>query len=131
MPYSVRFLPLFSPIIFTAMVVILVIALRWFSYKERMALIAQGLPLEEKRTKEEKYRLLLAAGLILGLLGLALSIGLVTLGIGPWLLVGLIPFFLGLALILTSLVLLPPKPKKDQTVELEPESTQLESEMLP
>ena len=42
----------------------------------------------------------MAAGLILGLVGLAITIGLMTIGVGPWLLIGLLPLFIGLALVL-------------------------------
>ncbi|NMB00543.1 MAG: hypothetical protein GX971_03340 [Firmicutes bacterium] len=111
MNYSMAFLSWFTPIILTTLVVVLVIALRWFSYKERMAMIAQGLSIEEKGEQPGRHKLLLAIGIVLGLVGLALTIGLLTIGMGPWLLVGLIPLFAGLALILTSLVLRPDKPQ--------------------
>lgn len=110
--YGLSYFSMLLPIILTALGVILVITLRWFSYRERMALIAQGLTPEQKKGAEEKHKLLLAVGLIVGLVGLALSIGLATIGMGPWLLVGLIPLFTGLALILTSLVLRPEKAKE-------------------
>lgn len=120
------------PIILTALVVILVITLRWFSHKERMAMIAQGLSLEEKmqqqRDQENRHKWLLAAGLILGLLGLALTIGLLTLGMGPWLLAGLLPLFVGLALILTSFILRPEKPEDE--VEPEPEVEEVVEEVV-
>lgn len=112
MSYNITVLSFFTPIILTALAVILAITLRWFSHKERMALIAQGLPPEDKPENREKHKAILAMGLIVGLLGLALSIGLLTLGMGPWLLAGLIPLFSGLALVLVSLVLQPSKPKK-------------------
>jgi hypothetical protein len=52
----------------------------------------------------------LAYGLTTALVGLALTIGLGTLGIGPWLLAGLVPFFVGLSMILSYLVTQPEKP---------------------
>lgn len=114
---EVVYISLLVPVLLALLVVILVITLRWFSYKERMALIKQGLPLEDKRTKEEKRKLFLAIGVTVGLMGLALTIGLATLGLGPWLLYGLIPFFLGLAMILASLIMMPSKPKKEPPAE--------------
>ena len=103
---------MFMTITISALVVILVITLRWFSHRERMALIAQGLPLENlEQDQEGRYKLLLSIGLIVGLVGLALTIGLFTLGRGVWLLAGLIPLFAGLALVLTGLILRPEKPK--------------------
>lgn len=66
------------PIILTALVVILLITMRLFSHKERMAMIAQGLPLEDttgqQKNQEERYKVLLSIGLIVGLVGLALTI---------------------------------------------------------
>lgn len=118
------------PIILTALVVILLITMRLFSHKERMAMIAQGLPLEDttgqQKNQEERYKVLLSIGLIVGLVGLALTIGLITLGMGPWLLAGLLPLFIGLALVLTSLVLRPEKPtKKQEAPEFAPETFEL------
>lgn len=118
MNYGFPNLAVFSlliPVLLGILVVILVITLRWFSYKERMALIKQGLPPEEKRSKEEKRKLFSAIGFAVALIGLAISIGLGTLGIGPWLLYGLLPFFTGLAMILASLIMKPEKPKKEKT----------------
>ncbi len=114
--YAMNVLPYFTPIILTALAVVLVITLRWFSYKERMALIEQGQfsKIGQNSKKGQTHKNLLAAGLILGLLGLALTIGLMTIGIGPWLLAGLLMLFTGLALILVSLVLAPPKPKESK-----------------
>lgn len=118
------------PIILTALVVIFLITMRLFSHKERMAMIAQGLPLEDtaaqQKNQEERYKVLLSIGLIVGLVGLALTIGLITLGMGPWLLAGLLPLFIGLALVLTSLVLRPEKPaKKQEAPEFAPETFEL------
>jgi hypothetical protein len=99
------------PVILTALGVILVITLRWFSYKERMALISQGFEPPQAKSVEERSKLLLASGLIVGLVGLAITIALFTIGVGIWLLFGLLPLFIGLALVLTALVLRPGKPK--------------------
>ena len=123
----VTYLAYFTPIILSVLVVILVIALRWFSYKERMALIAQGVSPEEQREQGKNHKTVLAIGLVIGLIGLALTIGLVTLGVGPWLLAGLLPLFVGLAFILVSLVLAPSKSKEPkQKPQAEPEITTVE-----
>lgn len=120
----VTYLAYFTPIILSVLVVILVIALRWFSYKERMALIAQGVSPEDERKHGKNQKTFLAIGLVIGLIGLALTIGLITLGVGPWLLAGLLPLFVGLAFILVSLVLAPSKPKEpEQKLQVEPEVT--------
>jgi len=112
--HSIEFWFVFTPVILTALAVILVVLLRWFSHKERMALIRRGQPLPDKPTKEEQAKTLLVIGLPISLIGLGLTIGLLTLGLGPWLLAGLLPLFAGLALILTALVLKPPKEKKEK-----------------
>lgn len=129
---GVTYISLLIPVFLAILVVILVITLRWFSYRERMALIKQGLPLEDKRTKEEKRKLFLAIGVTVALVGLAFSIGLATLGIGPWLLYGLIPFFVGLAMILASLIMKPSKPQEQAPLEpgesVETETASTESE---
>lgn len=46
----------------------------------------------------------LESGLITAAIGLALTVGLLSLGFGPWLLGGLIPLFIGLAKILAYLL---------------------------
>jgi hypothetical protein len=126
MNYTVTYLAYFTPIILTALVVILVIALRWFTHKERMGRIAQGMTSEEKGKAEKSPKIALATGLILSLIGLALTIGLVTLGVGPWLLAGLLPLSVGLGFILVSLVLAPAKPKKQKKQEPEEEPVTVE-----
>ncbi len=116
--YSLTYLAYFTPIILTALVVVLIIALRWFTHKERMGRIAQGQ--SEEPQKGKSHKTVLALGLVIGLIGLALTIGLVTLGIGPWLLAGLLPLFVGLAFILVSFILAPEKPKKEKKEKVEP-----------
>lgn len=125
--YSIEFWFVFTPVILTALAVILAITLRWFSHRERMALISRGQSPPDKPTKEEQMKTMLAIGLPISLIGLGLTIGLLTMGVGPWLLAGLLPLFAGLALILTSLVLKPAKEKK----ETNEETLLLETEQAP
>ena len=78
------------------LVVILVLGLRWFKYKERMAALQRSAAAVEILLDDEpdaRRKRQLAYGLTTALVGLALTIGLGTLGIGPWLLAGLVPFF--------------------------------------
>jgi hypothetical protein len=80
--------------------------LRYMSYRETIALAEKGLSRPEPKTKGG----LLRWGILITALGLALSIGLYPigfssrevypLGLGPWMLGGLVPLFLGLGLIL-------------------------------
>jgi hypothetical protein len=82
--------------------------LRYMNYKETIALAEKGLTKPEA-TKSGKG--LLRWGIVITALGLALSIGLYTIGfvadentyplhLGPWMLGGFVPLFLGLGLIL-------------------------------
>lgn len=114
-------LAFFVPIIISVLTVVLVITLRWFSHKERMALINKGLSPENELKNKQNHKIILAIGLVIGLGGLALTIGLITLGVGPWLLAGLLPLFIGLSFVLVSMVLAPPKPKKTKEEPTIPE----------
>jgi hypothetical protein len=77
------------------------------SYKETIALAEKGLSRAERKSRHG----LLRWGILITGLGLALSLGLYPLGfsagyeyplrLGPWMLGGLVPLFLGLALILS------------------------------
>ena len=80
--------------------------LRYMNYRETIALAEKGLTKPE--TKSGKG--LLRWGIILASLGLALSLGLYFIGfnspndyplhLGPWMLGGFVPLFLGLGLVL-------------------------------
>jgi hypothetical protein len=80
--------------------------LRYMSYKETLALAEKGLTRPEARSGKGFLRW----GIVLTSLGLALSIGLYLIGfnspndyplhLGPWMLGGFVPLFLGLGLIL-------------------------------
>ena len=81
--------------------------LRYMNYRETIALAEKGLSRPEQKSRNG----LLRWGIIITALGLALSLGLYPLGfsagydyplhLGPWMLGGLVPLFLGLALILS------------------------------
>lgn len=89
------------PVMIIALVFFFVIILRIFSHRERMAMIAKGIapPGEEaaERTPQSQLRRALTSTLV----GVALLLGLLTLGIGPWLLGGLIPMFIGIAYLIS------------------------------
>ena len=87
-----------------------IVLLRYIHHRERMALITQGINPNDGR-RQRRSRGILRAGLITMMVGLSLTIGLYPLGfvlpsnftatpfhLGPWLLPGLIPFGVGLAL---------------------------------
>ena len=80
--------------------------LRYMRYKETIALAEKGLTLPEAKSNKT----ILRWGIVITALGLALTVGLYTIGfsssnmypfhLGPWMLGGLIPLFLGLGLVL-------------------------------
>jgi uncharacterized protein DUF6249 len=80
--------------------------LRYMNYKETIALAEKGLTPPEQKTRSGFLRW----GILIAGLGLALSLGLYPIGfsagedyplhLGPWMLGGLVPLFLGLGLIL-------------------------------
>jgi hypothetical protein len=80
--------------------------LRYMNYKETIALAEKGLTRPEKKTGKG----LLRWGIVIAAIGLALTMGLYPLGfdsgeryplhLGPWMLGGFVPFFLGIGLIL-------------------------------
>ena len=88
-----------------------IVLLRYLYHRERMALITHGINPNNVR-KQRRSRGMLRAGLITAMVGLALTVGLYPIGfmlpttftstpfhLGPWLLPGLIPLAVGLALI--------------------------------
>lgn len=80
--------------------------LRYMNYRETIALAEKGLPQPEGKPGSG----LLRWGILITALGLALTIGLYPIGfsagydyplrLGPWMLGGFVPLFLGLGLIL-------------------------------
>ena len=81
--------------------------LRYMNYRETLALAEKGLTKPEVKSNKR----LLRWGIIVTALGLAFTIGLYLVGfgagdsyplhLGPWMLGGFVPLFLGLGLILT------------------------------
>jgi len=80
--------------------------LRYMNYKETIALAEKGLTKPEPKSNKR----LLRWGIVVTAIGFALTIGLYTIGfdsadnyplqLGPWMLGGFVPLFLGLGLIL-------------------------------
>jgi di/tricarboxylate transporter len=109
----------------------LIAFLRYISYRETLALAEKGLVRPPRNTGKETLRW----GIIITAVGLALCIGLwplsmagfggsaYPLGIGPWMLIGLVPVFFGLALILVY-VLTKDVKKKDDSGLLTTENTE-------
>lgn len=76
---------------------------RYITYKERVALARLGFSLEDLNkdaaAKRHGHRGVLWGGVMTGMSGLALLLGLSTLGMGAWLLGGLLPLFVGLGMV--------------------------------
>lgn len=90
-----------------------IVLLRYIQHRERMALIARGFDPNMLR-KPRRGAGVLRAGLIIAMVGLALTLGLYPIGFmlpssfttapfhfGPWLLPGLIPLGVGSALVIS------------------------------
>lgn len=113
-----------------------IVLLRYLQHRERMALITHGMN-PNTMSKQRRNRGILRAGLITMMVGFFLTIGLYPVGfllppaiaatpfhIGPWLLPGLIPFGVGVALI-TSYYL-------EQSTQISSEETpQNEEKVIP
>lgn len=101
------------PIAFLVAICGTIALLRWFRHREIMALAEKGLmPAQYAQyVRASRGRGLMGWGIALAALGLALMIGLWPIGFivrepyplyfGPWMLGGLIPLFIGLALLIT------------------------------
>jgi hypothetical protein len=111
------------PIVFLVAIFGTVVLLRWFKHREILALAEKGLlPAQYAQyVSASRGRGLLGWGIALVALGLALMIGLWPIGFvtrpgghaegppyplyfGPWMVGGLIPLFIGLALLITYFV---------------------------
>ncbi|EFH87222.1 DUF6249 domain-containing protein [Ktedonobacter racemifer] len=87
-----------------------IVLIRYLQHKERMAMISHGLT-PDNMSNRRRSRGILRAGLITAMIGVTLTAGLYPIGfflpqfynaplhLGPWLLPGLIPFGVGLALV--------------------------------
>ncbi len=110
---------------------------RYLDHRERMSMIEHGIfaTPDANRRRVARGSAVLRGGLVTAGVGIAITLGLYTLGyllpppfnaapgrLGPWLLPGLIPTFVGLALI-ASYYLAPPRPEPlDDTRDTLPSS---------
>ena len=101
-------IPCVGGIAFVFLVFAFIVVMRYLSYQETMKLAEKGLVKPMRQNGGGKSALIW--GIILTAIGLAITIGLWPLGtmlksnapygFGPWMLVGLLPTFFGLALVL-------------------------------
>jgi hypothetical protein len=94
---------LLSPCFLVTVLLMFLAAVRYINYRERAALAEHGLLLQEEpfwdRLGQRSPQGVLWAGVITAMSGLALLLGLYTIGLGPWLLGGLVPLFVGLGMV--------------------------------
>ncbi len=94
------------------------IVLRYLNYRETLALAEKGLVRPQLESKNGKGNL--KTGIILASIGVALMLGMAPfgafssypMGFGPWMIIGLLPLFIGLGLVLIHVVTREPKEKK-------------------
>ncbi|MBI5035119.1 MAG: hypothetical protein HZB51_31730 [Chloroflexi bacterium] len=113
-------------ILFFALILGFIALMRYFSYRETVALVEKGLVRDDSQSKSS-----LRWGIVILAIGLALCIGLYPLGfnpgntaeyvpfrLGPWMVIGFVPTFIGIALIAVHYITRDkpknPSDKKDQ-----------------
>lgn len=109
------------PVVGLALIFGFILVLRYLRLKETAMLLERGVAPEviAQQRANRPSRTALFAGIILTMIGLALSIalypiGLIAgspypLGLGPWMIAGFLPLFLGIALILWHYLSNPPQ----------------------
>jgi sterol desaturase/sphingolipid hydroxylase (fatty acid hydroxylase superfamily) len=130
---SVVLVALFGWLIALAIFFGFIVLLRYIAHRERMALIARGIDPYSLRRQRRGVGVL-RAGLIIAMVGLALTIGLYPLGfmlpssitqapfhVGPWLLPGLIPLGIGVALVIGYYLGQDNQPPRHDTLDDEPQ----------
>ena len=102
---------------------------RYISYKERVALAQLGFSLDNFQpdaSRRHGQRGVLWGVVITAMSGLGLLFGLSTLGMGVWLLGGLLPLFVGIGMVLIYFLVgaSPEQPQGQAAPSLEPASAQ-------
>ncbi len=111
-----------------------IVLIRYLQHREHMAMINTGIHPSTFRQQRRRSTGLLRAGLIIAMVGLTLTIGLYPIGfmlppvfasipfhLGPWLLPGLIPLGVGIALISSYYL------ERDPPTLNKPESSEVDS----
>jgi hypothetical protein len=117
------FIPCFGGLGFFALLFGFIAFMRFLSYRETLALAEKGLVKPARSNGNGKGALIW--GVIITAVGLAVTLGLWPLGImfdsrqfpfgfGPWMVVGLVPTFFGVALILVHVLTRESKPKDEE-----------------
>jgi MFS family permease len=100
-------IPWLSILAFTVLLFTLIVIMRYINYRETLALAEKGLVRSQKQSDGKD---ILRWGIVITAVGLGLCVGLwpigylagdvYPLGLGPWMVIGIVPTFFGLALIL-------------------------------
>lgn len=80
---------------------------RYLKHKERMAMIEKGLvppDFEDDGDDESSKRNDRYSPIVVTLVGVALTLGLLTMGIGPWLIGGLVPTAIGCGMLINQIL---------------------------
>ncbi|MHB0857419.1 MAG: DUF6249 domain-containing protein [Anaerolineae bacterium] len=111
---------LLAPVLLVLVVLAFVTLNRYIAYKERVALAQLGFSPEDlsrhMAARSQGNRGVLWGGVVTAASGLALTLGLATLGVGAWLLGGLVPLFVGLGIVLIYYMTMGPAPINGQAV---------------
>lgn len=116
-----EFIPCVGGLGFFILLFSFIVLMRFLSYRETLALAEKGLVRPDRARGNGKDTL--RWGIAITAIGLALCLGVYPigfiagsdfpLGLGPWMLVGLLPTFFGLALVLIYYLTREPKPKDE------------------
>jgi hypothetical protein len=122
-------IPWLTVLAFIVLLFTLIVILRYINYRETLALAEKGLVRPQKQSDGKDA---LRWGIVITAVGLALCVGLwpigflpgvdtYPLGFGPWMVIGIVPTFFGLALILIYVLthdrqrpVAPPPPAKPE-----------------
>lgn len=77
---------------------------RYLKHKERMAMIAQGIKPDDWEPITRHIQPKGSSPIVVTLVGIAITIGLSTIGIGPWLIGGLVPTAIGCAMLIGQIL---------------------------
>jgi len=129
-----EFIPCAGSIVLLFLILGFILLMRYLNYRETMQLAEKGLVKPIRSNDNGKSALI--SGIIITAIGLALIVGLLPVGalintnapfgFGPWMLLGLLPTFFGLALILIHV--LTREEKEDKKVEQAQPDTSAKSE---
>lgn len=122
-----EFIPCAGSLVFVFLVLGFIVLMRYLNYQETLKLAEKGLVKPVRQNGNGKSALIW--GILITAVGLALTIGMwplgfmfhtsLPLGFGPWMLVGLLPMFFGIGLVLVYVLTHESKPKDELNDQVE------------